>query len=60
MTGRSRTSKSLTLPASANGPRPIDDDGFPDVAVYNEELAKRGSPTWLNTEWLFVECYLFR
>ncbi|KAL1846857.1 hypothetical protein VTK73DRAFT_205 [Phialemonium thermophilum] len=39
---------------------PIRDDGYPDVAVYNKQLELRGSPTWLNVEWLFAECYLFR
>ncbi|CCF45537.1 hypothetical protein CH063_03632 [Colletotrichum higginsianum] len=39
---------------------PIDDDGYPDVSIYNEELKKLGSPTWLNVPWLYCECYLFR
>lgn len=40
--------------------RPIRDDGYPDVAIYNKELEQLGNPTWLNVEWLFCECYLFR
>ena len=40
--------------------RPINDDGYPDVAIYNSELEKLGKPTWLNTPWLYTECYLFR
>ncbi|KAJ9138304.1 DUF89-domain-containing protein [Coniochaeta hoffmannii] len=39
---------------------PIRDDGYPDVAIYNSELEKLGKPTWLNTPWLYTECYLFR
>ncbi|OLN96729.1 Protein-glutamate O-methyltransferase C1393.13 [Colletotrichum chlorophyti] len=39
---------------------PIEDDGHPDVSIYNDELKKLGSPTWLNVPWLFSECYLFR
>ncbi|KAB5550889.1 putative UPF0364 protein [Coniochaeta sp. 2T2.1] len=39
---------------------PINDDGHPDVAIYNSELEKLGKPTWLNTPWLYTECYLFR
>ncbi|KAK1485400.1 hypothetical protein CTAM01_12615, partial [Colletotrichum tamarilloi] len=39
---------------------PIEDDGYPDVSIYNEELKKLGSPTWLNVPWLYTECYLFR
>lgn len=40
--------------------RPIQDDGYPDVAIYNSELEKLGKPTWLKTPWLYTECYLFR
>lgn len=40
---------------------PIRDDGYPDVATYNSELAQLGpNPTWLSSPWLFTECYLFR
>ncbi|KAL8377445.1 hypothetical protein RB595_008228 [Gaeumannomyces hyphopodioides] len=39
---------------------PIPDDGGPDVELYNKELEQRGNPTWLNTNWLFCECYLYR
>ncbi|KAB5576041.1 putative UPF0364 protein [Coniochaeta sp. 2T2.1] len=39
---------------------PIKDDGYPDVTLYNSELEKLGKPTWLNTPWLYTECYLFR
>lgn len=39
---------------------PIRDDGFPDVDVYNKELEQLGNPTWLNVNWLYCECYLFR
>lgn len=28
--------------------------------MYNSELEKLGKPTWLNTPWLYTECYLFR
>lgn len=45
---------------SANTARPIEDDGFPDVTLYNDELAKLDSPTWLNVNWLYSECYLYR
>lgn len=40
--------------------KPILDDGFPDVAGYNAELAQLGPITWLSAPWLFTECYLFR
>ncbi|ROT34545.1 DUF89-domain-containing protein [Sodiomyces alkalinus F11] len=39
---------------------PIEDDGFPDVSLYNRELKELGSAGWLNGPWLFLECYLFR
>ncbi|PKS11110.1 hypothetical protein jhhlp_002871 [Lomentospora prolificans] len=39
---------------------PIPDDGYPDVALYNDELAKLEPATWLNAPWLFSECYLYR
>lgn len=40
---------------------PIPDDGFSDeVAAYNKELEQRGNPTWMNVEWLYSECYLYR
>ncbi|CAK7203733.1 Hairy/enhancer-of-split with YRPW motif protein 2 [Sporothrix eucalyptigena] len=41
-------------------PRPIVDDGEPDVAAYNAELAQLGPLSWLKAPWLFAECYLFR
>lgn len=39
---------------------PIRDDGYPDVAIYNNELEQLGTPSWLDIPWLFCECYLFR
>lgn len=39
---------------------PIRDDGSPDVDVYNKELEQLGNPSWLNVNWLYCECYLFR
>ncbi|KAK3370070.1 hypothetical protein B0H63DRAFT_486072 [Podospora didyma] len=40
---------------------PIRDDGAPDVAIYNKELAALGNKvSWLNVPWLYTECYLFR
>lgn len=39
---------------------PIRDDGFPDVDIYNKELEQLGNPSWLNINWLYCECYLFR
>ncbi|WYZ46760.1 hypothetical protein EsH8_IX_000985 [Colletotrichum jinshuiense] len=39
---------------------PIEDDGYPDISIYNEDLKNLGSPTWLNVPWLYSECYLFR
>ncbi|CAI4212838.1 unnamed protein product [Parascedosporium putredinis] len=39
---------------------PIPDDGYPDVALYNEELAKLSPATWLNVPWLYSECHLYR
>ena len=40
--------------------RPLEDDGGKDIAEYNKELEQRGNPSWLNVEWLFSECYLYR
>ncbi|OKL63790.1 hypothetical protein UA08_00209 [Talaromyces atroroseus] len=39
---------------------PLLEDGEPDIAEYNEELEKRGNPTWYNVPWLYSECYLYR
>ena len=39
---------------------PLLDDGQPDIAGYNTELAARGNPTWHHVSWLFSECYLYR
>lgn len=39
---------------------PIRDDGFPDVEIYNKELEQLGNPGWLDVNWLYCECYLFR
>ncbi|RYP93570.1 hypothetical protein DL770_000312 [Monosporascus sp. CRB-9-2] len=38
---------------------PIQDDGQPDVSLYNQELEKLGTPTWFNVPWLYSECYLY-
>lgn len=40
--------------------RPLEDDGGKDIEGYNKELEQRGYPSWLNTEWLFSECYIYR
>jgi len=40
--------------------RSLQDDGYPDVALYNTELEKLGTPTWFNVPWLYCECYLYR
>ncbi|KAL3423524.1 hypothetical protein PVAG01_05271 [Phlyctema vagabunda] len=39
---------------------PIPDDGKPDIAGYNTELEKLGTPSWFNIPWLYAECYLYR
>ncbi|ROW05988.1 hypothetical protein VPNG_08448 [Cytospora leucostoma] len=39
---------------------PIRDDGFSDVDIYNKELEQLGNPSWLDVNWLYCECYLFR
>lgn len=39
---------------------PIRDDGKSDVALYNDELEKLGTPNWFNVPWLYSECYLYR
>ncbi|KAI1817225.1 DUF89-domain-containing protein [Poronia punctata] len=39
---------------------PIEDDGYPDVALYNAELEKLGTSTWFSVPWLYCECYLYR
>lgn len=48
----------------------LEDDGFDDISLYNEELKQRTDaaldgpagevPKWHNSEWLFSECYLYR
>lgn len=40
--------------------RPLEDDGEPDIDIYNAELKARGFPTWHDVEWLYAECYLYR
>lgn len=37
---------------------PLDDDGHPDIALYNKELEERGNPNWHDVAWLYSECYL--
>lgn len=39
---------------------PIEEDGEPHVASYNEELNKLEKPSWYNAPWLYLECYLYR
>ncbi|KAJ5552570.1 hypothetical protein N7494_001948 [Penicillium frequentans] len=39
---------------------PIEDDGHPDIASYNQELEQRGNPVWHDVPWLYSECYLYR
>ncbi|KAJ5903411.1 hypothetical protein N7504_005794 [Penicillium tannophilum] len=39
---------------------PIEDDGHPDIASYNQELEQRGNPVWHDVPWLYAECYLYR
>ncbi|KAK3067116.1 Hairy/enhancer-of-split with YRPW motif protein 2, partial [Teratosphaeriaceae sp. CCFEE 6253] len=39
---------------------PLIDDGKPDIAAYNAELAQRGNPKWFDVAWLYAECYLYR
>lgn len=36
------------------------DDGTPEIASYNGELAASGRQTWHSSPWLFCECYLFK
>lgn len=61
MTARSRMSPPpRPVWRHANIARPLEDDGFADVKIYNDELVRMGSPTWLNTNWLYSECYLYR
>jgi damage-control phosphatase, subfamily III len=45
---------------AADGNRPLQDDGYPDIVGYNKELAERKDVTWLSCPWLFSECYLYR
>lgn len=49
---------------------PLEDDGFDDIKLYNDELQQRIEgdldgpkgevPKWHNVEWLFSECYMYR
>ncbi|KAJ5148761.1 hypothetical protein N7448_000339 [Penicillium atrosanguineum] len=39
---------------------PLDDDGYSDIASYNQELEQRGNPKWHDVPWLYAECYLYR
>jgi hypothetical protein len=39
---------------------PLSDDGQADIAGYNDELGKRGTPKWHDIQWLYAECYLYR
>ncbi|KAK2765977.1 hypothetical protein FQN54_007492 [Arachnomyces sp. PD_36] len=39
---------------------PLPEDGESDIEAYNKELEARGNPTWLNVNWLYAECYLYR
>lgn len=49
---------------------PLDDDGYDDIKLYNDELQARTeadldgpageAPKWHNVEWLFSECYMYR
>ncbi|KAF2151136.1 DUF89 domain-containing protein [Myriangium duriaei CBS 260.36] len=39
---------------------PLPDDGRPDIAGYNAELAARSPLNWFDAPWLFSECYLYR
>lgn len=41
---------------------PIQDDGEPQVEIYNTELAgltEQGKGSWFQVPWLFSECFLF-
>lgn len=37
----------------------IPNDGGPDVEAWNQEL-RINKPTWLNSPWLYTECYMYR
>ncbi|OSX56693.1 hypothetical protein POSPLADRAFT_1076550 [Postia placenta MAD-698-R-SB12] len=42
---------------------PIQDDGEPQVEIYNTELTKlteQGKGSWFQVPWLFSECFLYR
>jgi uncharacterized protein with ATP-grasp and redox domains len=47
-------------PADNEKLSPVQDDGFSDIALYNQELEKLGTPTWFSVPWLYCECYLYR
>ena len=38
---------------------PLEEDGGPTVAAYNDELARLDA-SWFSAPWLFAECYLYR
>ncbi|KAG8531402.1 uncharacterized protein KY384_003031 [Bacidia gigantensis] len=39
---------------------PLQDDGGPDIADYNNHLAALRLPRWIDAPYLFTECYLYR
>ncbi|KAL8405545.1 hypothetical protein RB596_004421 [Gaeumannomyces avenae] len=53
----STSSRSSSTKSSTTG---SSHDGGSDIELYNKELEQRENPTWLNANWLFSECYLYR
>lgn len=46
--------------AAAVALKPLVDDGGPDIAAWNDLLARESGETWLSAPWLLAEFYLYR
>ena len=39
---------------------PLEEDGGKDVEIYNKALSSLDHATWMNVDWLYAECYIYR